>query len=106
MIMGKKSLRKRDQCCMVDPSILTTLAFRLIEEDFKGAIEEGLTYMFDICWKLVFQSNFIKLHDSKYQLDIYNQCAIGKSHWICENCHILSLKIVIKNQIANAGTSE
>ena len=29
--------------------ILTTPAFRLIEEDFKGAIQEGPTYICDIC---------------------------------------------------------
>ena len=33
----------------VDPCILATSAFRLIEEDFKGAIHEGPTYICDIC---------------------------------------------------------
>ena len=33
-------------CNMVDPSILTTPAFRLIEQGFKTAIQEGPT---DIC---------------------------------------------------------
>ena len=28
-------------CSMTDPSILTTPAFRLIEEDFKGTIQKG-----------------------------------------------------------------
>ena len=28
-------------CSMTDPCILTTPAFRLIEQDFKGAIQEG-----------------------------------------------------------------
>ena len=36
-------------CSMVDPSILTTPAFRLIEEDFKTAIQEGPTYICVIC---------------------------------------------------------
>ena len=30
-------------CSIVDPSILTTPTFRLIEEDFKSAIQEGPT---------------------------------------------------------------
>ena len=37
-------------CSMTDPCILTTPAFRLIEQDFKGAIQEGPTYICDICW--------------------------------------------------------
>ena len=36
-------------CSMTDPCILTTPAFRLIEQDFKGAIQEGPTYICDIC---------------------------------------------------------
>ena len=35
-------------CSMVDPSILTAPAFRLIKEDFKTAIQEGSTYICDI----------------------------------------------------------
>ena len=34
---------------MTDPCILATPAFRLTEEDFKGAIQEGPTYICDIC---------------------------------------------------------
>lgn len=57
-------------CCMVDPCILTTSTFELIEENFKGAIQGDPSYMCDICWKLGFRSNVSKLNDSKYQLDI------------------------------------
>ena len=32
-------------CSMVDPCILTTFDFRLIEEDFKGPIQKGPTYI-------------------------------------------------------------
>ena len=59
-------------CGMVDPSILTTPAFRLIEEDFKIAFQEGPTYICDICWKFEFRRNVIKLKELKYQADIYN----------------------------------
>ena len=37
-------------CSIVDSCILTTSTFRLIEEDFKGAIKEGPTYTCDICY--------------------------------------------------------
>ena len=41
-------------CSMTGPCILTTPAFRLIEEDFKGTIQKGPTYICDICWKFEF----------------------------------------------------
>ena len=65
-------------CSLVNPSILTTPAFRLIEEDFKTAIQEGPTYICDICWKFEFRRSVIKLKELKYQSDIYNQCNTGK----------------------------
>ena len=39
-------------CSMTDPCILTAAAFSLIEEDFEGAIQEGPTYVCEICWKI------------------------------------------------------
>ena len=71
---------------MTDPCILATPAFRLIEPDFKGAIEEGPTYICNICWKFEFPRNVIKLKESKYPADIYNECTTGKSDWICKRC--------------------
>ena len=65
-------------CSMVYPSILTAPAFRLIEEDFKSAIQEVPTYICDICWKFEFRRNVIKLMEPKYQTDIYNECTTGK----------------------------
>ena len=63
-------------CSTTDPCILTTPAFRLIEEDFKLAIQEGPTYICDICWKFEFRINVIKLKESKYQTDIYNNALL------------------------------
>ena len=74
-------------CSVVNPSILTKLAFRLIDKDFKTAIQEGPTYICDICWKFEFRRNVIKLKEPKYQADIYNECTTGKSDWICKSCH-------------------
>ena len=48
-------------CSMTDSCILTTPAFRLIEQNFKGAIQEGPTYICDICWKFEFRRNVVKL---------------------------------------------
>ena len=80
-------------CTMVDPSILTTPAFRLIEEDFKSALQEGPTYTCDICWKFKFRRNFIKLMEPKYQTDIYNKCTNGKSAGYVKVVTILCRKI-------------
>ena len=41
-------------CSWTDTCILTTPAFRLIEQDFKGVIQEGPTCICDICCKLKF----------------------------------------------------
>ena len=69
-------------CNMFDPSILTTLAFRLIAET---AIQEGATYICGICWIFEFRRSVIKLKELKYQTNIYNQCNTGKSDWICKS---------------------
>ena len=79
-------------CSMIDPCILTTPGFRLIEEDFAGAIQEGPTYICDICWKFEFRRNVTKLNESKYETDIYNKCTTGKSDWICKSCHNSMMK--------------
>ena len=52
---------------MSDSGILTKLAFRLIEEDFKSATHERPTYICDTVWKFDFPRNVIKLKESMYQ---------------------------------------
>ena len=74
-------------CSITDPCILTTPAFRLIKLDFKGVIQEGPTYFYNICCKLGFRRNVIKLKEPKYQSIIYNECTTGKSDWMCKSCH-------------------
>ena len=65
-------------CSTTDPYILTIPAFRLIEDDFKGAIQECPTYICDISWKLEFRRNVTELKESKYQTEIYTKCITGK----------------------------
>ena len=52
---------------MSDFCILTKPAFRLIEEDFKGATKKRPTYICDTVWKFDFPRNVIKLKESMYQ---------------------------------------
>ena len=47
--MDKLSQTLDEKNSMTDPCILTTPAFRLTEQDFKGAIQECPTYICDIC---------------------------------------------------------
>ena len=79
-------------CSMVDPSILSTPAFRSIEEDFKTAIQEDPTHICDICWKFEFRRSVIEVKELKYKTDIFNRCNTGKSDWICKSCHNSMLK--------------
>ena len=51
---------------MVDPSILHTPAYKIIQKDFQNVINEGPTYTCDICIKSEFRRNVIKLDPSKY----------------------------------------
>ena len=41
-------------CSMVDPFILTTPAFKIMQEDFKSVIQQGPMYICDGCWKFEF----------------------------------------------------
>ena len=86
-------------CSVTDPCILTTPAFRLIEEDFSGTIQESSTQICDICWKFKFRRNLIKLKEPKYQDDIYNECTTGKSDWIFKSCHNFMLKNKMPMQV-------
>ena len=90
-------------CSMVVLSILTTPAFRLIKEDFKNVVQEGPTYICDICWKFEFRRNAIKLKEPKYKTHIYNGCTSGKSDWICKSCHnfMSKNKIPMQTQVSN-----
>ena len=101
--MDKLSQTLDEKNSMTDPCILTTPAFRLTEQDFKGAIQECPTYICDICQKFEFQRNVIKLKETKYQADIYNECTTGKSDWICKSCHdsISKNKIPMQAQVNN-----
>ena len=67
-------------CSMFDQCILTT-------EDFESAIQEGPTYICDMCWKFEFLKSVIKQDALKYQTSYFNKFSTGKSDWICRSCH-------------------
>ena len=71
---------------MVDPSIIDTPAFKLIEEEYKEEIKKGPDYICDICWKTEYRINVIVLDPSKYDKKLFDKCHTGKSMWICKSC--------------------
>ena len=71
---------------MVDDSILATDAYKLIYEEYKDSINQGPTYICDICWKFEFHTNVISLNSSKYEADLFDRCKTEKSEWICKTC--------------------
>lgn len=71
---------------MVDPSILSTKAYEIIREKFQAAIEQGPTYICDICIKWEYNHNVKILNPDKYDEDILINCCTGKSDWICNSC--------------------
>ena len=92
---------------MVDPSILETEAFKLIQKEFQMAINEGPTYICDICLKFEFRTNVIKLKVSNYDTDVFNESHTCKSEcnseWICNTCHqsLLKKKMPVQAQANN-----
>ena len=60
-------------------------SIQLIDEDFKPVIQEGPTYICDMCWKVEFRKNTVKLNALKYQTDICNKFSTVKSDWICRS---------------------
>ena len=88
---------------MVHPYILHTQAFKLIEEDFLKAIQECPTYICDVCWKLEWEKNVIKLTVSQHTPEICNTCFTKKSEWICLSCekYLRKNKMPLQAQASN-----
>ena len=68
---------------MVDPSILNTDAFKIIEKAFEKAFK-----ICDICLKMEYRGNVLKLKESdkRYDQDLLKKCRTNTSDWICTSC--------------------
>ena len=77
---------------MVDPSILHTQAYKIIQKVFEDAINEGPTYTCDICIKSEFRKSVIKLNPSKYEKETFDKLASRVYEWICKSCHNYLMK--------------
>ena len=88
---------------MTDPSILQTEAFKLVYDKYKEAINQGPTYVCDICWKNEFRKSVVQLVKSKFETEILEKCTTGKSEWICNTCqkNLLKGKIPMQAQANN-----
>ena len=51
---------------IVDPLILNTEAYKIIQKDFINVISDGPTYIFDICIEFHFKNNVMNLNPRKY----------------------------------------
>lgn len=110
---------------MVDPSILDTEAYRIIEDDWLNKINVGSEYCCDICLVWCYRENVLKLKTSKYETSILDKCYKpnhgyirkslsrdpewfersynGKQEWICKSCddHMRKNKLPPKAQANN-----
>ena len=92
--MKKKVFDNVHRCSIIHSCILATPAFKVVE-DFKSAIQEGPTYISDVCWKFEFRKNVMKLNTLKNQAGICNKFSTGMSGWMWSS----SYKSILKNKI-------
>lgn len=71
---------------MIDPSILETSAYKLIQEDYFSEIKEGPDYICEICHKCEYRGNVSRLESFWYKVQIFGKCHTAKSQWVCKNC--------------------
>ena len=83
---------------IVDPLILITEAYKIIQKDFINAISNGPTYIFDICIEFHFKDNVMNLNPSKYDERLLKKCSQGKSKLICKtsDIHITRRQMPVK----------
>ena len=79
---------------MVDPSILKTEAFKLVQKEFERAFKEAPDYICDICCKREYRRNVFKLDESdeRYDKTLLKKCRTKNSDWICRTCKTALLK--------------
>ena len=78
---------------MVDPSILDTHAYKIIEKDFLDEISEGPEYKCEICICWNYKKSVLRLNFGKYDKEIFEKSYKGKLNasdendlWICNSC--------------------
>ena len=78
---------------MVDPEILSTQGYKIVENDFLKEINVGPEYKCEICCTWNYKSNVLKFNASKYNDDILQKCYEVPSErnttqhlWICHTC--------------------
>lgn len=51
---------------MVDPSMLSTEAYKMLKQDYEAAIYVGPTYICNVCWKCEYRQNVCKFISENY----------------------------------------
>ena len=70
---------------MVDPSILETSAFMLIQEDYFSEIKEGPDCICEICHKCEYRGNVLRLDSFWYKAQVFGKRHTAKSQWVYKN---------------------
>ena len=99
----ENSSKAVEDMSMVDPVILNTEAYKIIQKDFINAISEGPTYICDICIEFRFKNNAMNLNRGKYDEHLLKKCSQGKSKLICKTCdrHMSRRQMLAKVQANN-----
>ena len=104
----EKAFEEVQGMSVVDPNILDTAAYFIIEDDWLKETTVGPEYCCDICLQWCCKSNMLKLKTSNYDQEIldrcykdvyiqknpekFERCFNGKQEWICKTCHKYFLK--------------
>ena len=78
---------------MVDPEILSTQAYKIVEKDFLKDINVGPEYKCEICCTWNYRTNVLKFNTNKYDQEILEKCykILSETNseldlWICHTC--------------------
>ena len=78
---------------MVDPSILHSDAYKIIEKDFLEEVNEGPEYKCEICICWNYKKSSLRLNSSRYDSETFKKCYKEepgsdekRDIWICNSC--------------------
>ena len=78
---------------MTDPNILDSEAYLYMFSEFEKSIEQGPTYICNICWTFVYRTDVICLVPDKYSIhnDMFTKCktnckSLDNKEYICNSC--------------------
>ena len=91
-----------------DPRILDTPGYLYMYDQFMMSINQGPTYVCNICWKFEYRTNVTVMKSDKYDPDIYMKCKTDRDSneqetFICNTCDRYLKKPKMPPQAQNNG---